>query len=59
MNQTTRQELLVSLLKAIKDSSAETKKQLANELYLSASELDDLLYDLIKERTHYVKTRSL
>jgi hypothetical protein len=43
MNQTTRQELLVSLLKAIKDSSAETKKQLANELYLSASELDDLL----------------
>jgi hypothetical protein len=59
MNQTTRQELLVSLLKAIKDSSAETKKQLANELYLSASELDDLLYELIKERTHYVKTRSL
>ena len=59
MNQTTRQELLVSLLKAIKDSSAETKKQLANELYLSSSELDDLLYDLIKERTHYVKTRSL
>ena len=45
------------VLKAIKDSSAETKKQLANELYLSASELDDLLYDLIKERTHYVKNQ--
>lgn len=58
MNQTTRQELLVSLLKNIKSLDPETKKQLANDLYMSVSELDDLLYDLIKERSFYVKTRT-
>ena len=58
MNQTTRQELLVSLLKKLKDFKFEGKKQLAEELYMSVSEFDDFLYDLIKERSFYVKTRT-
>jgi hypothetical protein len=58
MNQVTRQEILLSLLKVIKDQDPEIKKQLANDLYMSVSELDDLLYELIRERSFYGKTRT-
>lgn len=58
MNQTTRQDLLLILLRKVKDMDHETKRKLGDELYLSVSELDDLLYDLIKERSFYVKTRT-
>mgnify|MGYP003423012946 CR=1 FL=1 len=58
MNQETRQDLLLGLLKKLKELNFESKKILANDLYLSTSELDDLLYDLIKERSVYVKTRT-
>ena len=58
MSQETRQELLVSLLKTLKDLQFEGKKQLATELYMSVSEFDDLLFDLIKERLRG-KTRSI
>ena len=58
MNQVTRQEILLSLLKVVKDLDSETKKKIATECYLSVSELDDLLYELIRERSFYVKTRT-
>ena len=58
MNQTTRQDLLLVLLKKLKDLEFEGKKQLATELYMSVSDLDELLHDLIKERSVYVKTRT-
>ncbi len=58
MNQTTRQDLLLVLLKKLKDFKFEGKKQLAEELYMSVGELDELLHDLIKERSVYVKTRT-
>lgn len=58
MSQETRQELLVSLLKKLKDFKFEGKKQLAEELYMSVGEFDDFLYELIKERSFYVKTRT-
>lgn len=58
MSQETRQELLVSLLKKLRDFKFEGKKQLATELYMSVSEFDDFLYDLIKERLRG-KTRSI
>lgn len=59
MNQTTRQDLLLGLLKKVKDLQFEGKKQLATDMYMSVSELDELLHDLIKERSVYVKTRSI
>lgn len=58
MSQQTRQELLLTLLKVTKDLDFETKKYLANNLYMSVSELDDLLYELIKERSSG-KTRTV
>ena len=58
MNQTTRQDLLLVLLKKLKDLEFEGKKQLATELYMSVGEFDDFLYDLIKERSFYGKTRT-
>ena len=59
MNLQTRQDLLLILLKKLKDLDHETKRKLGDELYLSVSELDDLLHDLIKERSVYGKTRSI
>lgn len=52
MSDQTRQELLIQLLKRVKSMDFETKKQLANDLYLSASELELLLVELIQERTN-------
>ena len=58
MTPANRQELLLLLLKAVKALDFETKKRIAADMYMSVSELDDLLYELIRERSFYGKTRT-
>lgn len=59
MTQETRQELLVALLKTIQGLSLEDRKRIANDIYLSASELDVLLTELIAERSRRGRTKTL
>lgn len=59
MTQETRQELLVALLKTIQGLSLDDRKRIANDIYLSASELDVLLTELISERIRRAKRPTL
>lgn len=51
MTQEMRQELLLSLLKTLQGLPLDDRKRIANDIYLSASELDMLLTELIAERS--------